>query len=164
VPTGRHRRVRALRTTLIGGLAVLLLAACSDDDATVATGASTPDSTEPAVAPDIEGTITAVTPFEPVTEGCTPAADLDPDGAASSDDPPVCTPDDHDVLGTILVEERPGTQEGRKVSFTVTSATALSDDFAALAVGQAVAAWTTGPCAESYPEQCEASTIRTQDL
>lgn len=113
--------------------------------------------------PELTGTITAVAPFVPVTEDCTPPEDLDPDGAISSDDPPVCTPDDSDVLGTVLVEATPGVQEGDKVSFTVTTATVLAGDgvlaFADLEVGDAVDAWTTGPCAESYPEQCGAEAL-----
>jgi hypothetical protein len=162
----------------------LLTAACGDDDTDVraddvpadttdTTGSTTTvppassDGTVPAAPPDITGTITEVAPFEPITEDCTPAEDVDPDGSVSSNDPPVCTPPDNDVLGTVLVEEQPGVQDGRKISFTLTTSTVLTGDdgaplgeFADLAVGQTVDGWSTGICAESYPEQCSAVAIR----
>lgn len=164
------RTARALAT---GALAIALLAACGDD-ADVETGDDVTTSTTAAAAPtlperpaDIIGTITAIAPFVPITEDCTPPEDLDPDGSVSSDDPPICTPDDNDVVGTVLVESQPGVQEGEKISFTVTTATVLSDaegsalgGLAALETGQAVEAWSTGMCAESYPEQCSAVAIR----
>ncbi len=152
----------------------LSLAACSDDDA-VSTGDDTDQGTDPAPggtgvevpdrAPDLAGTITSVTPFEPVTEDCTPPEDLDPNGSVSGDDPPVCTAEDNEVVGTILVEEDPDDpQGGRKVSYTVTADTAVTGTgvgvFADLAEGQTADTWTTGPCAESYPEQCGLEAIR----
>jgi hypothetical protein len=179
--------VKALVAALVS---LSLLAACSDDDATVDTGAPSgddgsdaggggtiepaPDGTDvevPDRPADLVGTITAVTPFEPITEGCTPPEDLDPNGSVSSDDPPVCTPADNDVVGTVVVEEQPDVQEGRKISYTVTTATGLTGQaadgtpvgvFGDLAVGQQVDSWVPddGMCAESYPEQCRADTIR----
>jgi hypothetical protein len=164
----------------------LLTAACGDDDTGVRAGdvpadtsdgdtslpSEDPEGTEgtvPDAAPDITGTVTSVAPFEPITEGCTPAEDLDPDGSVSSEDPPICTPPDNDVLGTVLVEEQPGVQEGRKISFTVTTSTVLTGadgaplrEFADLAAGQTVDAWSPGICAESYPEQCSAVAIQRQ--
>jgi hypothetical protein len=151
---------------LIAGLLTLTLAACSDDAVDVGAGDGTttttvPPATVPGSIPDIRGTITSVTPFEPVTEDCTPPEDLDPDDAVSSEDPPVCTDPDTDVLGSVLVEEQPGVQEGRKISFTLTSATSLvGTTFDDLAKGQTVEAWTTGLCAESYPEQCGTLALR----
>lgn len=156
----------ALATAL--SLSLLAAGACGDDDADVETGDRPSDTTVapvtdtvPGAPPDITGAITSVAPFEPITEDCTPPEDLDPDGSVSSDDPPVCTPADHDVVGTVLVEEQPGVQEGTKISFTVTTSTALVDiTFADLAEGDTVDAWSTGICAESYPSQCEAVAIR----
>lgn len=163
-----HRTFAALGLSL-----GLLVAGCGDDSAEVSSGdgsTTVPDSpalTAPDRAPDITGTVTAVTPFVPVTEDCTPADELDPDDSVSSDDPPVCTDPDTDVTGTVLVEEHPGAQDGRKISFTLTSETVLlGSDGAALASfddfqeGQVVEAWTTGACAESYPEQCGAEAVR----
>ncbi len=164
----RHRA--AVRGCLLA--VALLVAACGDDD--VDTGDTTTTTTAPAPAevtfPDrpaeITGTITSVTPFVPITEDCTPPEELDPDEPISSDDPPVCTDPDTDVLGTVLVEEQPGGQGDRKISFTVTTATVLGPDgiaaFDDLETGQAVDAWTPGPCAESYPEQCTAEAIRVR--
>lgn len=159
------------RALLAGLLALGLLAAGCGDDTDIRTGDDTTTTTSrhggdlPDRPADIIGTVTAVAPFEPITEDCTPAEDLDPDGAISSHDPPVCTDEDSDVLGTLLVEERPGAQEGRKVSFTVTTATVLSGPgvsrFVDLAEGQTVDAWSTGLCAESYPEQCTAVAVRS---
>ena len=108
----------------------------------------------------------------PITEDCTPPEDLDPDGAVSSDDPPICTPEDNDVVGTILVEEDPDDPEGgRKISYTVTTDSAITGEtadgtkvgsFADLAEGQTVETWVAGDgaCAESYPEQCGLEAIR----
>ena len=110
------------------------------------------------------GTITSVTPFVPVTEDCTPPEDLDPNGSVSNEDPPVCTPEDNDVVGTILVEEDPDDpQGGRKISYTVTTRTIFADvdGFDGLAEGQVADTWVAGGvCAESYPEQCGLEAIR----
>jgi len=184
-PVGRRLRdmtiARAAAATLIS--LSLLTAACGDDDTdvraddvpadtsgdstTTAPGGS--DATVPDTPPDITGAVTSVVPFEPITEDCTPAEDLDPDGSVSSEDPPICTPADNDVLGTVLVEERPDVQEGNKISFTVTTSTALTgtdgaplEEFSDLAEGQTVEAWSTGICAESYPSQCEAVAMHRQ--
>jgi hypothetical protein len=161
---------------------LLTAAACGDDDADVQTGDRPTDTTGggtadeapngtdggvPDTLPDVTGTVTSVTPFVPITEDCTPVEDLDPDGSVSSDDPPICTPADNDIVGTILVEEQPDLDEGIKISFTVTASTTFSGTdsapltgFAGLAEGQTVDAWSTGMCAESYPSQCEAVAIR----
>jgi hypothetical protein len=163
--------MRMTRLPLVALLAVALLGgACGDDDEEVDTGATdsgaggTTSTVElPAGLPDLSGTSTSVAAFEPVTEDCTPPEDLDPDGVVSSDDPPICTPEDNDVLGTVLVEEQPGVQEGRKISYTVTTETAISGvgSFDDLAEGQQVDTWVAGDmCAESYPEQCGAEAIR----
>jgi hypothetical protein len=152
----------------------LVAAACGDGtevgagDPTSTTVTSEPSGsgTLPDRPPELTGTITAVTPFVPVTEDCTPPDDLDPDGVSSSGDPPVCTADDNDVLGTVLVEEEPDAAAGRKISFTVTTATVLGGEgvhgVADLALGAVVDAWTRGPCAESYPEQCGAEALRAR--
>ncbi len=91
--------------------------------------------------------------------------------ATETPDPPVCTPADNDVVGSVLVEEVPGVQEGRKISYTVTTGTGLTGQtaegtpvgvFGDLAVGQQVDSWVPddGVCDESYPEQCRAHTLR----
>ena len=156
---------------------MLTAAACGDDDANVQAGDQPADATDqapdgsdvtvPDAPADVVGAITSVTPFEPITADCTPAEDLDPDGSVSSDDPPTCTPEDNDLVGTVLVEETPAVGEGIKISFAVTTSTALTGPdgaplgaFADLAEGQIVEAWSTGTCAESYPSQCEAVAIR----
>ena len=163
---------RAAAATLLS--LSLLAAGCGDDetdvraeDGTTTTAPVAPAGTVPDAPADITGTVTSVEPFEPITEDCTPAEDVDPNGSVSSDDPPICTPEDNDVVGTILVEEQPGVQEGDKISFTVTSSTVLvgSDTaplvaFDDLEEGQTVEAWSTGMCAESYPSQCSAVAVR----
>ena len=181
----RMRPAKLLPACLLS--CTLLFVGCSDDDADVDAGADTdqgdgtstdtgiaPDGSGvevPDRAPDLIGTITAITPFVPVTQDCTPAEDVDPDGAVSSDDPPICTPEDNDVIGTILVEERPGEPEGgRKISYTATTATKITGSkadgsgvgvFADFAEGQVVDTWVLGGvCAESYPEQCGLEAIR----
>lgn len=162
--------IRAALATLLS-VSLLTVGACGDDDTEVDASGSPTDTSDqvtvPSVPADITGTVTSVAPFEPITEDCTPPEDLDPDGSVSSDDPPVCTPADNDVVGTVLVEERPGVQEGNKISFTVTTSTALTGGdgtplatFADLAEGHTVEAWSTGICAESYPSQCAAVAIR----
>lgn len=155
------------RRTVLVLVAAAVLAGCGSDAAEVGSGGTgstaPPPVTVPGSAPDLTGTITDVRPFVPVTEDCVPADEVDPDGVTSSDDPPVCTPDDADVLGTVLVEEQPDeATEGRKISYTVTGDTVLAglSGFDDLAVGQRVDTWTTGPCAESYPEQCGLLALR----
>jgi hypothetical protein len=170
------RHAKGLAASLL--TLALLTTACSDDDADVDAGDGTdqdggispaPDGSDVEVPdrdPDLVGTITTVTPFTPVTEDCTPADGADPDDdAVSSDDLPVCTPADDDVIGTVLVEEDPDNPEsGRKISYTVTTDTKITGVgvFADFAEGQAVDTWTTGPCAESYPEQCGLDAIRVK--
>ena len=165
--------MRIPTSLLTGALALaLVVGACSDDTDVSAgddpAGDGADDADDSAVdptAPDIVGTITSVEAFVPITEDCTPADDLDPDAAVSSEDPPICTPEDTDIVGTILVEEIPDDPgDGRKISFTATSDTQFQGDapdgsivvsFDDLAEGQQVRAWVSGDaCAESYPEQC----------
>jgi hypothetical protein len=159
-------------TAVVAVLACVALAAgaCGSDDADVSATTQTTASTiveVPDREPDLTGTITVITPFEPITEDCTPPADLDPDGAVSNDDPPVCTTDD-DVVGTILVEGDLAPEQGRKISYTVTTDTVITGEaggvpvrtFDDLAEGQLADTWTPGPCAESYPEQCTLEAIR----
>ena len=105
--------------------------ACSDDDTPVTAGDDA-GTTEPdceADCGDVEVTIPDRAPdlvrhhherraVRPDHRGLHPAEDLDPDGAVSSEDPPVCTPEDNDVLGTILVEENPDDPPGAARSAT----------------------------------------------
>ena len=122
---------------------------------------------------DLVGAITAVTPFEPVTEGCTPPEQLDPNSTVSSDDPPMCTDADSDIEGTILVEASPGEPVGGlgdKASLTISRRTTaiwicgptdalVPGSFGDLVPGQAVSAWVDGPVAESYPVQATAAAL-----
>ncbi len=162
------------------GIALVVLAlgaaACGDDtDVTTGPTTTSPTTTSPTTTPstvpaapsDITGTITNVAPFVPVTRDCTPPEDLDPNGSVSSDDPPVCTPQDNDILASVLVAHAPGQATGGKIVFTITTdtvlvgtATAPLATFAGLAEGQRVEAWSSGPCAESYPEECTAVAVR----
>ena len=76
-----------------------------------------------------------------------------------------------DVLGTVLVEEKVVTQDGEYLDtyvLTVKSDTAIFDErggdrrsatFEALAVGQRVQVWFSGPVKESYPMQVDAGQI-----
>lgn len=161
-------------TAVVAGLLALSLvtAACGDDESTIDSGSDdAPDGTGvemPDREPDLLGTITVVTPFEPITEDCVPADEADPDGTTSNADPPICTPADNDVVGTILVEGDLRPQQGRKISYTVTTDTKITGSadgegvgaFADLAEGQVAETWAAGPCAESYPEQCTLEAIR----
>jgi hypothetical protein len=157
-----------LAVTLLG--LALVAGGCGDDDADVGTGrdqgssTTAPAATVPDEPADLVGTITHVEAFVPITEDCTPPEDLDPDGAVSNDDPPVCTPEDNDVVGTVLVEQDPDDPSGgRKISFTATTGTAFDGvaGFDDLAEGQPVETWIAGDmCAESYPEQCGLAAIR----
>lgn len=75
------------------------------------------------------------------------------------------------VVGTVLVESEVETEEGvflDKYALTVTRQTALLQQkngepqgvgFDALAVGQTVQVWFTGPLKESYPVQVDAKQI-----
>src|SRR4026209_1384709 len=92
VPMEARRNTMRNAVTCVVGL--MLLVGCGDAPGTAAsTGLST--NTPPATRQgprtrkaDLVGAITAVTPFEPVTEGCTPPKQLDPNAAASRHDPP----------------------------------------------------------------------------
>ena len=95
---GASESMRNAVTCVVG---LLLLVGCGDAP-----------GRPPTRQADLVGAITAVTPFEPVTEGCTPPEQLDPNGAVSSDDPPVCTDADSDIEGTILVEASRGEPVG----------------------------------------------------
>src|SRR5678816_4129964 len=85
VPMGARQTTMRNAVTCVVGL--LLLVGCGDAPGTAASpGSSTnsPPATRqgpPTRQADLVGTITAVTPFEPVTERCTPPEQLDPNGA-----------------------------------------------------------------------------------
>ena len=143
-----------MRRLLLAVVLVGALVACGDDADPAAQGA------EPAGEPTISGEITAATPFEPVTEGCVDGSDLPPDASVSSDDPPICTPEDNDVLGSILVESA----DGDKGSLTITERTDLDElGFDDLSVGLTVSVWVSGPIAESFPWQATADAVRPAD-
>jgi hypothetical protein len=122
----------------------------SDDD--VVTPAQEPPDSEPSIV----GVVTDVAPLEPVTGDCrTLGPDADPDQPVTSDDPSICTDPNSPILGTVLVEEDPGSASGDlKISFTVESGTAVlverggdyaAGTFADLAAGASVRAWSDGP-------------------
>ena len=167
------RTSKALVAALVS--IALLTASCGDDSVDLGTGTGpAPDGSGVAMpdrAVDLHGAITAVTPFEPITEQCTPVEDLDPNQSVSSDDPPICTGADNTIVGTVMVEEQPDDpQGGRKISFTVTTDTEITGTnaaglgvgvFADFIEGQTVDTWVLdGVCAESYPEQCALEAIR----
>ncbi|HZY27475.1 MAG TPA: hypothetical protein VFE49_04390 [Jiangellaceae bacterium] len=161
-----------MRIGFVLTLAVLLATAgCGDEtgDGTVVP-ATEPPSTDPIVV----GVITHVEPFEPVTRDCVDADPrADPDTPVSSDDPPVCSDPDTPLLGTVLVEEDPGSASGdTKVSFAIETGTALLErrgetyepvSFADLVVGTTASAWAVGAIMESYPAQATASVIVVED-
>jgi hypothetical protein len=143
------------------------MSACGDgsDDDVVTPVQEPPDS-----EPSIVGVVTDVAPSEPITGDCrTRDPDADPDQPVTSDDPPICTDPNSPILGTVLVEEDPGSASGDlKISFTVESGTAVlverggdyaAGTFADLAAGASVRAWSVGPLMESYPMQTTAATI-----
>lgn len=151
--------MRTLPLVVLVACAVAGVTGCGDTPL----GAAPP--TEP---PYLEGEVTSVTPFTPVTEDCVDMGDLPPDALVTSDDPPSCTDPDDDRVGGIVVEEEPGVQSGNKASATVTRTTPIFMErdsevqpatFADLAVGDGLALWFDGPVAESYPVQGEASAI-----
>jgi hypothetical protein len=119
-------------------IAASLLMACATDPR-VFTG-NTPGG-KPMPSPNIQGTITQVSPQVPPG----------------------------DVQGTVLVEEQPGTASGgQKIVFRVRGNSDLlrrlagSDqriNFNELRVGQVVQGWAAGPIAESYPSQADAQSI-----
>jgi hypothetical protein len=125
-------------------LALLVSACGSDDDGAVDEAPDGGGVEVPDRVPDLTGTITVVTPLAPEAD------------------------DDAGVVGTILVEGDLAPEQGRKISYTVTTdtlVTGTSDGegvgaFADLAEGQTADTWATGPCAESYPEQCTLEAIR----
>jgi hypothetical protein len=159
-------------------LPALALGACGDDGDDVGSDGGT---TEPRpVGGDpiatFEGTITQVTRFEPVTEGCTPPEDLDPDGSVSSDDPPVCTDPATAPLGSILVETDPDGEGGEKIVFTIRQETTLEQqytglgederepiDFDQLDDGRRVEVGFDGQVAESFPGQATAGSVVVLD-
>lgn len=108
-----------------------------------------------------------VEPFQPITENCLDPADHDPDEPVSSDDPPFCTDPDTAPLGSVLVEEMPGTQEGDKIWLRVDQNARLlrgteqgvAISFDDLAEGDSVVVWVDGPVADSYPQQGAAEAI-----
>jgi hypothetical protein len=165
------------RAILVVTLVGLFAAACADDDPEVDAGAPGVGDdgggdggglAPPDRSADYAGTITKVTAFVPITEGCTDPDDLDPDGAVSSDDPPVCTDPDSTVKGTVLLEEDPGAQQGDKISLTVDGDTVLLRrtssgyepiTFADLDESVAGEAWVEGAVADSYPQQGGATAL-----
>lgn len=146
---------------------VLVVAGCGDQ---AGGGTALPSAEPPSSDPTVIGVITAVAPFEPVTEDCVePDPQAEPDSSVSSDDPPVCSDPDTPLLGYVLVEEDPGAASGdTKVSFAIEEGTALLDrlgetyepvSFADLVEGTTVSAWADGAIMESYPAQATASAI-----
>ena len=151
------------RGLLVSGL--LLLAACGDDGDADDVVAEEPAPGGAAVT--FEGTITQVTAFEPVTEGCVPASDLDPAGSVSSDDPPLGSDPAPAPLGSRLVEGEPGVAGGEKLVFTVPAGAPITwdgdaVDFADLTEGDVAEVGFDGTVAESYPGQATAATVEVR--
>ena len=159
-------------------LGLLLLVGCGEPGTVASSGSSTnsPPATRqgpPTRQADLVGAITAVTPFEPVTEHCTPPEQLDPNGTVSSDDPPICTDADSDIEGAILVEASRGEPVGGlgdKAILTIRRrATAIwicgptnalvPGSIGDLVSGQAISVWVDGSVAESYPVQAIAAVL-----
>jgi hypothetical protein len=172
------------RSTSGLGLAAVLavgvvVAACGSPETSTGplaspTTATAPTRQEPPTRPaDLVGTITVLTPFEPITENCTPLEKLAPDDVVSSDDPPICSDPAVDIAGTILVEASPNATLsglGDRASLTVRTGEttiwlcespgqAVEGSFDDLATGAAVSAWVDGPIAESYPVQATATVL-----
>jgi hypothetical protein len=145
-----------MRRLLLALALVGTLVACGDDaDPAVSAGGDGDPTDEPAIV----GEVTASAPFTPVTEECIDGSELPPDAALSSDDPPICTPEDNDVLGSIVVASADGDQG----SLTITGETDLGDStFDDLAVGTVVSVWVSGPIAESFPWQATADAVRVE--
>ena len=131
-------------------------------------GCGSPDVSAPDRPSDYSGQITAVEPFQPITENCVEPGDQLPDEPVSSDDPlPFCTDPDVTTLGTILVEETPGVQQGDKIYLRIEPETSLHGgpdgatplDFDDLVVGDTVDVWVDGPVADSYPQQGVAQAV-----
>jgi len=144
-----------------------VISACGDRSGD---GVITPAPEPPDSEPSIVGVVTDVAPSEPITGDCrTPGPDVDPDEPVTSDDPPICTDPNSPILGTVLIEEDPGSESGDlKISFTVESGTAVlverggdyaTGTFADLAAGTSVRARSDGTLMESYPMQTTAATI-----
>lgn len=157
--------VKNVRWLLVGLAMVTLVAGCGDDDDDLVVGS---DLEPPAGDPHFEGTLTSVSPFVPVTDDCVDGSDLDPDGSVSSDDPPICTDPSNTTLGSVLLEERPGVQEGDKISLRVDGDTIVlrrvdgefdSISFDNISEGDTAQAWVFGPVAESYPMQASADAL-----
>jgi hypothetical protein len=157
----------------------VVLMACGSSDTTTGPGGSSttfvsPKHQGPPTRPaDLVGTIAVVTPFEPVTENCTPPDQLDPDGVVSSDDPPICSDPAMGIEGSILVEAPPDGAVGGlgdRASLTVRrDETAIwvcgptgqvaEGSFGDLSNGATVSVWVDGPVAESYPVQATATAL-----
>ena len=160
-----RRTIMRNAVTCVVGL--LLLVGCGDAPGTTASTNSPPATWQgpPTRQADLVGAITA--------ERCTPPEQLDPNGAVSSDDPPMCTDPDSNIEGTILVEASRGEPVGGlgdKASLTIRRRTTtiwicgptdalIPGSFGDLMPGQAVSAWVDGPIAESYPVQATASAL-----
>ena len=160
--------------------ATLLLAGCGDDSKQVDSSPKTDDTSDeaalapPTKKPTVAGPVASAQPFQPVTEDCTPAEELDPNGSVSSDDPPVCTPADNDVLGSFLIAPETGEGEVDAASVTVDEETVLlagdgsggwtAGRFEDLAAGTEVQVWAgeDTAMAQSYPVQFTAETVAYQ--
>lgn len=158
----------------------LLLAGCGDSDEQVESkpagdgGEKQSQPEPPDGEPTVAGPIESIQLFEPITEGCTPPEELDPEGSRSSDDPPICTPGDVDTLGTFLIAPGTGTGEVDAASVTVSKETELlkadgsggwePGRFQDLIAGVEVRVWSGGkPMAQSYPVQFEAEAVAYGD-
>lgn len=163
---------RSMGVVMVAGVLSLLLAACSPPDVTLGSGGSATQPAAPAVEPPpsdppfLTGRIVSVTTTEPVTTDCVSESDLDADGSASSDDPPICNPDPEshgsihvkghtEMVATIL--------KGTPLARRTAGGGVEPIEFADLSDGAAVSLWVDGPVMESYPLQGGASYVLLED-
>ena len=155
---------------LIAGLILALAVGaggCASPDAAVGGGGGARDAPGDVVPPDgepyVTGPVLSVSRNKPVTEDCVdPDPEADPEDSVSSDDPPVCDPNPT-TLGSIgladivaRVERTvPIVREGRDGEYEPIALDAI-------AKGDMVAIWISGPIAESYPAQGAADFVVVQ--
>lgn len=160
-------------------IAVLALAAgaCGAPDVALGTGdGATPApavANPPSEPPFLEGPLLAVTTTEPVTTDCVSESDLDPDGAVSSNDPPVCNPNPS-TYGSLHVKGTNASQGGEtEIVATVNKTVPVVREgaggklepvrFSELAKGDVISLWITGEVMESYPLQGTATYVLVEE-
>lgn len=145
----------AVRRRLAAAGLGVVLAACGG-------GVTTQPAQPPEGEPYIEGRVDTVTPFVPVTEDCLDPELLEPDAPVSDDGPALCSRGDEGPGSIIVVAD------DNAASLTISAETQLlrelgggyePAEFSQLEPGQTVAAWVSGPIAESFPVQATADAV-----